>query len=159
MIFLPCRKPELYNYSPHKNRMLLIEQLDQYDLIENKLSSSIKITESSEFFCPSDNYVPVWISFEYMAQSIAILSGISHADDGDEPKIGFIIGVRDFKAAVPGFKPGDELVIFVEQTFRDGNVAVFNGEVLINDKVCSSAIINVIENNQELVNRWICESK
>ena len=157
MITLPCSKPELFNYSPHQGRMLLLDQVVQYDLKEHSLQSKLLIDRDSEFYSSDFACVPVWISFEYMAQSIAVLSGISHKEEGNDPKIGFIMGVRDFNSFSDGFIPGNELTVSVSQSFRDGDVAVFDGVVMINEKICSTAVINVIENNQKLLERWKSE--
>lgn len=157
MITLPCTKPELYKYSPHQNRMLLLDQVDSYDMDTHSLQSSLKICEDSEFFCKESGAVPTWISFEYIAQSIALLSGIANKEEGIEPKIGFIMAVRDFKSFADGFRLGSRLEISVEENFRSGDIAVFNGVVKCNDSVCATTVINVVENNQELVDRWMAD--
>ena len=157
MITMPCTKPELFKYSPHQSRMLLLDQVDSYNMDKHTLQSSLEISEDSEFFSQESGSVPTWISFEYVAQSIALLSGIANKELGNEPKIGFIMAVRDFKSFSDGFKPGSRLEVTVEEDFRNGDVAVFNGVVKCNDSVCATTVINVIENNQELVDRWLSE--
>lgn len=151
----PCSKPELYKYSPHQGRMLLLDRVEKYDMDDLSIQTEVDISESSEFFRKEEGYVPLWISFEYMAQSIAVLSGIQYRSDGDDPKIGFIMGVRDFKGEADGFVEGDCVFVEVKQSFRDGDVAVFEGSASVRGKVYSRAVINVIENNKELVEKWV----
>lgn len=137
--------------------MLLIDQVNSYDLEKYVLESSVCVKPDCEFYNDGTDSVPIWISFEYMAQSIALLSGISSKLNGKDPKIGFIVGVRGFKSFRDGFKTGDCIVVKVTQSFRDGDVAVFEGETYINNILCSTATLNVVENNPELINKWVLE--
>ena len=154
MISLPCKKPELYKYSPHQGRMLLLDQIDNFNMEESILESTVYVNMNSEFYNKETSYIPIWVSFEYMAQSIAVLSGINHKSNNDTPKIGFIISIRDFTSKRPGYKQGDEIHITVRQTFREGDLAVFEGATSVNGVLCSTAALSVIENNPELIERW-----
>lgn len=153
-MIMPCRKPELYQYSPHQGRMLLLDQINSYCFENFELESLVEVTDESEFYDSASGIVPVWVSFEYVAQSIAVLSGISHRQKGGDPKIGFIMGVRDFDAHVEGFKAGDRVSVHIKQSFRDGDVAVFEGDVAVNGTNAASVVVNVIEHNQDLMDRW-----
>jgi predicted hotdog family 3-hydroxylacyl-ACP dehydratase len=137
--------------------MLLLDSVEAYNMDDLSIETEVRISESSEFFRKEEGYVPLWVSFEYMAQSIAVFSGIKYRSEGEDPKIGFIMGVRDFKGEAEGFTAGDSVSVRVKQSFRDGDVAVFEGEASVDGKVYSSAIINVIENNKELVDKWVTE--
>lgn len=154
MITLPCRKPDLYNYSPHQGPMLLLDQVDRYDLQRYTLESSVCIKPDSEFYNNETGNMPIWISFEYMAQSIAALSGIASKLNSQNPKIGFIVGIRGFESFRDGYKPEDIVTIKVSQNFREGDVAVFDGETYVNDVLYSIATLNVVENNPELLDKW-----
>jgi predicted hotdog family 3-hydroxylacyl-ACP dehydratase len=152
MISLPCKKPELYDYSVHKGRMLLIDQIEGYDFSSVELTSLIEIHRESEFL--HKDSMPVWVSFEYMAQSIALLSTLIHKDSNEEPQIGFIMNVRDFKALRPRFALGDRVMVRVKQTFKEGGIAVFDGETFVNGECYSRGVVTVIEKSQELLTKW-----
>ncbi|MDC7219040.1 MAG: hypothetical protein PQJ59_03805 [Spirochaetales bacterium] len=152
MINLPLTKPDLFDYSVHKGRMLLIDQIDGYDFEEVELKSSVVISEESEFF--HRDKMPVWVSFEYMAQSIALLSSLVHLDKDEEPQIGFIMNVREFKAPRPSYAPGDRVEIRVKQTFKEGGIAVFDGETYVDGECYSRGVVTVIEKSQELLDNW-----
>lgn len=137
--------------------MLLLDQVDRYDLKKYTLESSVCINSDSEFYNNNTGSVPIWISFEYMAQSIAALSGISSKLNSKEPKIGFIVGIRNFESYRNGYEPEDRVIVKVSQNFREGDVAVFDGETYVNDILYSKATMNVVENNPELLDKWISE--
>ncbi|MDC7126939.1 MAG: hypothetical protein PQJ46_15310 [Spirochaetales bacterium] len=152
MIKLPCKKPELYNYSIHKERMLLIDQIDSYNLSDCTIETSVFVNNNSEFL--SNNKIASWISFEYMAQNIALLSTITHQERGEKPEIGFIMNVRDFIAHESFFSLGDSISIEVEQTFREGNIAVFEGRTIVQGKCYTSGIVSVAESTDEIISTW-----
>ena len=71
--------------------------------------------------------LPSWVAFEYMAQGIAALSGIQRLCEGSgSPKIGFVIGLRDFKTEVSFFPQGARVRIEAEELMRDGPVVSFS---------------------------------
>lgn len=153
MITLPIVKPDLYKYSPHKERMLLIDEVSDYSVTEYELGSKVYITEDSVFYDTKAGYVPSWISFEYMAQSIALLSGIYAVQNGKTPLIGFIMGIRDFTPLKNGFKPGDEVTIKVKQIFREQEVVVFEGSAFCNGELYTSGTINAVEGTEETISK------
>lgn len=154
MIKLPLLKPELYSYTPHQSKMLLIDSVEEFSVEATSLKSSLKVSENSEFFNRDKKYIPTWISFEYMAQSIATLSGIKRRIASQIPKIGFIIGIRDFKSYVNGFYVGDKVDIIITESYREGHIAVFDAESYVGSKLCSTASLNVVESNQEILTKW-----
>src|ERR1035437_7577130 len=100
--------------------MFLLNRVRDHNAADLWLESEVDISADSLFFDPERQLVPAWVAFEYMAQSIAALSGIvNFAADGSAPKIGFIMGVRDFECSCAGFSVGSSLSIHVAQIFRD----------------------------------------
>ena len=152
MISFPLKKPDLYDISVHKGRMLLIDQIDSCDRENFTMESSLQITDESEFLY--EGAMPVWVSFEYMAQSIALLSSVVRRENNEEPEIGFLINVRDFEAVRPEYKIGDRVTIRISQEFKEENIAVFHGESFVNGECYSKGSVTVIEKTDELLNKW-----
>ncbi len=153
MIKTPISKPELFNYSPHQGLMLLIDRLLDYSLDDVYCKSAVDVSEQSTFFEAESGVIPCWVAFEYMAQNIALLSGISSVAKGEKPKIGFIMAIRDFTTYRHGFAPGSEVDIFVNQIFRDGDVAVFEGKALVNNEEYARGTLSTISANKDLINK------
>jgi predicted hotdog family 3-hydroxylacyl-ACP dehydratase len=87
-----------------------------------------------------------------MAQSIAALSGIKRRlVQGEEPRIGFIMGVRNFKSRAAVFTSGRRLRVEIRQSFRDGDVVSYECNIQENGIEEARAVINAIEVNTGLV--------
>lgn len=145
-------RQELESYVPHKGRMFLLDRVVERSSSEPGLVTQVDVSAQSVFFDPERAGVPVWVAFEYMAQSIAALSGIiGHETKAAEPQIGFIIGVRDFECSCAHFPVGSRLSIRVSQLFRDGPVVSFNCAVTEKDRTLVTAIINAIEADDQII--------
>ena len=145
MIPLPLSKPELFAYTPHQGCMLLLDRLEEYSLDRRFLRSTVDVTGNSVFFDRETDLVPIWVAFEYMAQSIGLLAGLNSVECGGTPEIGFIMGVRNFEANAAGFAPGDRVDVSVRSVYRDGDAAVFEGRAEVNGNLSASGIVNTIQ--------------
>ena len=96
---------------PHKGKMFLLDRIRDYDLQKISVTTEIDITRDNLFYEEELGGVPVWVAFEYMAQSVSALSGIYGRSKGEKPKTGFILSVNGFKAEVPVFKKGETVVV------------------------------------------------
>jgi predicted hotdog family 3-hydroxylacyl-ACP dehydratase len=159
MISLPLSKPALFAYTPHQGFMLFIDRLEEYSIESVSLRSTVAVTETSMLYDPETGLVPIWAGFEYMAQSIGLLAGLNAVEHGDKPNIGFIMGIRNFQAFSPGFRPGDNVEVNVRQIFRDGDVAVFEGKALVDGREAACGVINTISAGKDLIERMKEDTK
>jgi predicted hotdog family 3-hydroxylacyl-ACP dehydratase len=99
---------------PHEHPMLLLDALVDYgsDYIVCRL-----VPRQDGLF-NVDNVVPAVVGLEYMAQSIAALSGIQALEDNRPPKIGFLLGTRKFDTNVASFECDIELKATAIQAVR-----------------------------------------
>ncbi|MBN2351230.1 MAG: hypothetical protein JXD23_01580 [Spirochaetales bacterium] len=151
MTRLPLSKPELFAYTPHQGFMLLLDRLEEYSTDREFLRSTVDVTENSVFFDRETGMMPVWIAFEYMAQSIGLLSGLNSVERGGKPEIGFIMGVRNFEASAAGFAPGERVDVSVRSVYRDGDVAVFEGRAEVRGNLAAKGIVNTIQAGADLL--------
>jgi predicted hotdog family 3-hydroxylacyl-ACP dehydratase len=79
-----------------------------------------------------------------MAQGIAAFSGLERRGSGGKPKIGFVMGVRDFKAGSAFFPAGSRVRIEARELMRDGPVVSFSCAAICEGKA-TTAILNAIE--------------
>ena len=56
---------------PHKGKMFLLDRVRDYDLKENSITTEIDISRDNLFYEEELGGVPVWVAFEYMAQSVS----------------------------------------------------------------------------------------
>lgn len=59
--------------------------------------------------------VPAWVGLEYMAQSIAALSGLRAKKEEEDVRLGLLIGCRNYVSDVPAFPDGADLKIRVTE--------------------------------------------
>jgi predicted hotdog family 3-hydroxylacyl-ACP dehydratase len=145
---LPLGHADSERFVPHKGPMFLIDRLTVEDLEAGHMDAEVDIHPRCLFHRAECGGVPAWVGFEYMAQTIAALSGRQGARHGGEPKVGFIMGVRDFDCAEPIFPDSVHLRIEVRQEFRDGPVVSFRCRILDKadgERVFARAMVNAIE--------------
>ena len=130
---------------PHKGKMLLLDRVRDYDLKENSITTEIDICRNNLFYEEELGGVPVWVAFEYMAQSVSALSGICGRAKGEKPKTGFIMSVSGFKADVPVFKEGETVVVNVLENIRMDNAVTFEGSATVNGTLAVTTKLNTVE--------------
>jgi predicted hotdog family 3-hydroxylacyl-ACP dehydratase len=130
---------------PHKGKMLLLDRVRDYDLKENSITTEIDICCNNLFYEEELGGVPVWVAFEYMAQSVSALSGICGRAKGEKPKTGFIMSVSGFKADVPVFKEGETVVVNVLENIRMDNAVTFEGSATVNGTLAVTTKLNTVE--------------
>jgi predicted hotdog family 3-hydroxylacyl-ACP dehydratase len=130
---------------PHKGKMLLLDRVRDYDLKENSITTEVDISRDNMFYEEELGGVPVWVAFEYMAQSVSALSGLQGRTKGEKPKVGFIMSVSGFKADVPVFNVGEKVVVNVIENIRMDNAVTFEGSATVNGTLAVTAKINTVE--------------
>ena len=110
---------ELINYLPHKGKMFLLSRVTQHDVDKHTIISEYDITKNCIFYEEEYDGVPSWAGFEFMAQGISALTGITNTMKGRTPLPGFILSVMEFKAGVGFFKNGTTIQMKIHEDFRD----------------------------------------
>jgi len=129
----PIEKDDLLSILPHRGRMLLLSRVMDYNLEEQTIEAEYHITEDCLFYDPVAAGIPSWVGVEFIAQTAAALSGIRIRENGDPPKIGFILGISQVRAGFPFFTIGSILTIRVRQIERLDSLYIFDGEIFTKD--------------------------
>ena len=130
---------------PHTGKMFLLDRITSYSWDTLEITTEVDISECSMFYDEELGGVPVWISFEYMAQSISALSGAYGKSRNEEPKVGFIMSVSQFKAFRNVFKSGDVVKLKMKQTIRVDMAVTFDGQAYVGDELVATATVNTVE--------------
>lgn len=126
---------------PHAGVMSLLSRVVDYG--DDWLRAEVDIGPDSTF--ADENGVPAWIGLEYMAQTIAAYAGLQQRRQGNAPKIGFLLGTRNYSASADYFAPGETLSVMAqEEVVGDNGLNVFKCE-LRGNQVSASAVINVFQ--------------
>lgn len=125
---------------PHSRSMLLLDEaLDGGD---DWALAAVRIAEDSVFYDPQVKGVPSWIGLEYMAQTVALFSGIQARRANLPVKLGVLVGTRRYETASDVFPLGSYLTVRVDREWDDGQMAVF-GCTVSGQAQLASARINV----------------
>ncbi|ACT58992.1 ApeP family dehydratase [Hirschia baltica] len=131
--------PELL--APHDPPMLLVDEIVSWE--EGEIVSKHVIDKNNLFYVAGHG-VPAYVGFEIMAQSIAVQDGYSRHQNGDGPKIGFLLGCRKYTVERDWFLEGEELTVKAKALLSEGEMLSF--DCLIQDihgQKLAHGIINV----------------
>ena len=126
---------------PHAPPMLLLDAVLGYE--DGQLLAQVTIRPDSIFF--RDGGVPAHIGIEYMAQACGALAGIEALSASRPVRLGLLLGTRNFRAARDFFREGETLLISVDQMFRDAEMGVFEGRVMLGEVTLATATLNVYQ--------------
>jgi predicted hotdog family 3-hydroxylacyl-ACP dehydratase len=127
---------------PHSRSMVLID--DAIEAGADWVLAGVRIGEDSPFYDPELGGVPSWVGIEYMAQTVALFSGIQTKRAAREIKVGLLVGVRRYQAETVRFPLGAYLRIRATKEWDDRQMAVFNCE-LGSDQPLAAGRLNVYQ--------------
>jgi len=151
---------EILEFLPHRGKMLFINRVMEYDINTSFLRSEFDVNENCLFYDPCLDGIPGYICFEFMAQSISILSGITGKYYNKLPIIGFILSVASLKINQTLFKNGDIIEITVKEIQKLDNVSIFQCDAAVADNIAVQArlmLMDIEDINQFLKDKDIYE--
>lgn len=146
-------KEYLAKILPHKEPMILLDDVVDYSLEEKWLKSCVTIREDSLFFDKELNGIDSMIGIEYMAQTIGCYAFLRK--NLTEPKIGFLLGTRLYNNSIKKFELGKTYYILVKKVFV---AEIFSFECFIyneeNEEI-ASATVNVYNDENNMIEEMI----
>ena len=124
-------REELLSIVPHRGKMLLLNRVREYNTKELSIEAEYSITEDGLFFDSDAAGVPAWVGFEFIAQAVSALIGIRYRENGEPPKIGFILSVSQMRIGLPFFKTGSIIAIKANIIESVDSLYIFKGEIFI----------------------------
>ncbi|MBD1134461.1 3-hydroxyacyl-ACP dehydratase FabZ [Pelagibacterales bacterium SAG-MED48] len=134
-------KEDIINLLPHREPMLLIDELSQID----KLSSAtalVKVRKDSFFVqghFPQNPVMPGVLIVESFGQAAAALTAHGLDKSTYENKLVFLMGVEKARFRNPVI-PDCDLVLKIEAIRSHGRVWKYKGEAFVDDKKMADAI-------------------
>lgn len=99
---------------PHSGAMSLVDEVLDADGLT--LRCALTVRGDGLFNDPElGGAVPGWVGIEYMAQAVAAHIGVSRRLAGAAPRMGFLLGTRQYECSAPSFAPGARLELAVTQ--------------------------------------------
>lgn len=145
-------KYDLEKILPHNHPMILIDDIEEINLENGSVTTTVTIREDSVFFDKELDGISYVTGIEFMAQTIGAYAYFKN--NCSEPKPGLLLGTRLYNNKIPYFKEDEEYKVTVHEIFTDNQIAVF--DCLIYDKSgdeIASATVNTYQgdNIEELV--------
>ena len=138
---LKLNKEDIINLLPHREPMLLIDELSEID----KLSSAtalVKVRKDSFFVqghFPQNPVMPGVMIVESFGQAAAALTAHGLDKSTYENKLVFLMGVEKARFRNPVI-PDCDLVLKIEAIRSHGRVWKYKGEAFVDDKKMADAI-------------------
>ena len=138
---LKLNKKDIINLLPHREPMLLIDELSEID----KLSSAtalVKVRKDSFFVqghFPQNPVMPGVLIVESFGQAAAALTAHGLDKSTYENKLVFLMGVEKARFRNPVI-PDCDLVLKIEAIRSNGRVWKYKGEAFVDDKKMADAI-------------------
>jgi 3-hydroxyacyl-[acyl-carrier-protein] dehydratase len=138
---LKLSKEDIINLLPHREPMLLIDELSEID----KLSSAtalVKVREDSFFVqghFPQNPVMPGVLIVESFGQAAAALTAYGLDKSTYENKLVFLMGVEKARFRNPVI-PDCDLILKIEAIRSHGRVWKYKGEAFVDDKKMADAI-------------------
>ena len=132
---------------PHARPMILLDEV--IDWSPEHLTAEIKIHPAQPFF--GSDGIPAHVAVEYMAQACAAFVGVEALKLGRTPRVGLLLGTRNFSACQKWFRDGDRLRVTTEVVYRENEMGVFDCRVAntANDDTLASARLTVYQPSEE----------
>ncbi|WP_245947732.1 hypothetical protein [Billgrantia montanilacus] len=128
---------------PHRHGMCLLDTL--LEVGQEHLIA--EVIPSREGLFADTQGVPGWVGLEWLAQAVAAWAGVQAVREGDEPRIGFLLGTRHYHCETPWFAFDQPVRVHVTLDFRaDNGLGAFRGELRNSDgRSLASATLNVFQ--------------
>lgn len=124
----PLLKPD--GLLPQASPMVLLTGYEEPGE-ENAATAFVEISPDSPFYVPALGGTPGCTALEYMAQAMALCTGIYRRRKGHGPKMGFVLGSRSLEIRTPVFECGRTYRVrascdYFDESFGSFDCAVFD---------------------------------
>ena len=99
---------------------------------EDAVVAFVDVTAASPFYEQALGGVPSCVALEYMAQTMALLVGLTRWRKGLKPQLGFVLGSRKLETLVPFFQEGWRYRVTATCTYEDESFGSF--DCIISDR-------------------------
>jgi predicted hotdog family 3-hydroxylacyl-ACP dehydratase len=142
-------KEDLLSIVPHRGKMLLLSRVINYSMEDLTIEAEYHITEDCLFYDSAAAGVPAWVGFEFIAQAISAFSGIRNRENGEPPRIGFILAVSQVRIDIPFFKTASIITIRAKEIEQLDSLYIFKGEIFLEGRKVLEGRLTVLDADEE----------
>lgn len=111
------------NCLPHSAPMVLIDEVLNVDMKNQIVKTSVKIHDNKIFFNKEINGISPLVGIEFMAQTIGCYA--YYKAGKTIPKIGFLLGTRQYENKLEKFENGKTYIITAREIYGDNELVSF----------------------------------
>lgn len=111
------------NCLPHSAPMVLIDEVLNVDMENQIVKTSVKIHDDKIFFNKEINGISPLVGIEFMAQTIGCYA--YYKAGKTIPKIGFLLGTRQYENSLEKFENGKTYIITAREIYGDNELVSF----------------------------------
>ena len=131
---------------PHRGEFSLLDEIREHSATTGV---GVHYVKDDEFWCaghfPNNPIMPGVLQVEALAQVACFVAIKNLMDMGHGKKVGYFTGLEKVKF-LKMVKPGDALMLYVEQTARKLNLYKFQSYAMVGDvKVCEASFAAFME--------------
>lgn len=128
---------------PHRGAMQLLSRIVAVD--ESSAVAQVDVPMDGLFV--RDGEVPAWIGMEYMAQTVSAWAGAREREAGSVvPKLGLLLGSRQFVARLSGYPCGSVLTVQARcELVADNGLGLFDCQIELAGKPVATARLSVFQ--------------
>lgn len=137
------------NCLPHSAPMVLIDEVLNVDMKNQIVKTSVKIHDDKIFFNKEINGISPLVGIEFMAQTIGCYA--YYKAGKTIPKIGFLLGTRQYENKLEKFENGKTYIITAREIYGDNELVSFEcliyneGEDENSENYIAKATINAFQ--------------
>ena len=135
--------PAIDTLLPHQAPMLLLDRLCTVDA--SRVCCETRVGTRHALLLDGEGSLPAWVGIELMAQTIAAWAGYQGWLRGEKPRLGMLLGSRNYSATCPDFAFGSELEIEVEQLMTDAGLSSFQCMIRCGGPVVAEARLSTLQ--------------
>lgn len=131
---------------PQRPPMRMIDEFIQCE--DQTVHCRSHISAQHLFFCHDKKSVPHWVAVEMMAQTAAVYARLyaqQQAQDKGEPKVAFLMSVRQYKTEVVYYAENTIVDTYAECILIDNQVGVFDCRCEINGQRVASVKVSAYQ--------------
>ena len=133
----------LDNIIPQKPPMRVIDRVISFE--DEIVHAQAEITAKHLFYDATIGGIPHWVAVEIMAQTAAVYGKFSSDNTLDEPKIAFLMSIRNYKTEVVKYDAGMVLDVYAECIMLDSGVSAFEAKIEIDGRETANIKINAYQ--------------
>lgn len=135
--------PPISELLPHDTPMILLHRVVSWN--PKNLVAEVDCTRTN-LFSNKQGLTPSWLGIEYLVQAMAALASLKLGLKGDEVKIGFLLGVRNYKAIQNKFPGKGTLLVEVSEVLLDeeANLAAYDGKIALDDTILCQGQVKAV---------------